>query len=229
MIACGNYGRDNGLPIIGLAGRKGAGKDTAASLIQQHMRGWERIAFADPIRAALSAMLEGFNFGYHLTPERKEQPIPGLHGQSARSLAQTLGTEWGRDCVHPDLWITLAMRQLDIAEQCDATGAVITDVRFPNEAKVIRASGGRVWWIEPNDRLPGTTDAHRSESSLSVHDIDRCIPNDTDIGDLGLRILQALAEDDYLRDTPPAGVDRPVGPSDAHLAAMIAVWSEFGR
>lgn len=207
MTPCANHDHEYTLPLIGLAGRKGAGKDTAASLIQQHMRGWERIAFADPIRAALSAMLEGFNFGDYLTPERKEQPIPGLHGQSARTLAQTLGTEWGRDQVHPDLWITLAMRQLDIAEQCDASGAVITDVRFPNEARAIRQRGGRVWWIEPNDRLPSTTDGHCSESSLSVYDIDRCVPNDTDIGDLGLSILQALAEDDYLRDTPAPDVD----------------------
>lgn len=203
-MPCARHDSEIDIPLIGLAGRKGAGKDTAATLIQEHMRDWERIAYADPIRAALSAMLDGLDYGAYLTPERKEMPIPGLFGHTARSLSQTLGTEWGRDCVHPDLWVSIAMRQVEIASQCGAPGVVITDVRFPNEAQAIRSRGGRVWWIEPAGRLDFPADHHRSESGLTVHDIDRCIPNDTDIGDLGLRLLQALAEDGYLRGTTRA-------------------------
>lgn len=90
--------------LIGFTGRAQVGKDTAAA----HLRaahGFRQIAFADPLRAMLQT-------GFGLTakdfePGRKEELLP-LIGKSPRQLMQSMGTEWGRTLVSPDVWVTLA-------------------------------------------------------------------------------------------------------------------------
>jgi hypothetical protein len=42
----------------------------------------------------------------------------------------TLGTEWGRDAVHPDLWV-----RLWAASGPRTSRVVVEDVRFPNEVE----------------------------------------------------------------------------------------------
>jgi len=96
--------------LFGLAGIARSGKDTAAQhLVTQH--GFHSYAFADPLRDGLMHIL-------NLSPcdfegEQKEQVLPWL-GRSPRYLMQTLGTEWGRDTVHPELWLLLAAQNLDL-------------------------------------------------------------------------------------------------------------------
>ena len=56
---------------------------------------------------------------------------------------QTLGTEWGRELVHPHLWILLANERLKVLRGA-GIGMLISDVRFQNEADWIRSEGGIV-------------------------------------------------------------------------------------
>jgi len=90
---------------------------------------------------------------------RKEQVIPAL-GVSPRRLMQTLGTEWGRQLINPDLWLILA-KQLLLNY---GPGMVIADVRFENEAAWVREQGGRVIHIERPDNV--TVEAHASEAGI---------------------------------------------------------------
>ena len=74
-----------------------------------------------------------------------------------------------------DLWLRLVERRLNDLEEDGFVAAVIADVRFDNEAEMIRARGGEVWRI---DREPDTTASeHVSESGISPHLIDRVIDN----------------------------------------------------
>jgi len=146
--------------LIGLTGRAGAGKDTAAAHLKA-AHGFTAIAFADPIRRALSAMLG-------LAPimfqhPHKEEPI-SLIGKSPRQLMQTLGTEWGRNLVHPDIWLILAE---ELILTCRTAGecVVVTDVRFENEAALIRSLGGSVWHVDRSGA--GTAHQHVSEAGVA--------------------------------------------------------------
>ena len=53
-----------------------------------------------------------------------------------RMLMQMLGTEFGRNMVHPNLWVNSLMNEYKRQKW------LITDVRFPNEAKAIKDRGG---------------------------------------------------------------------------------------
>ena len=49
----------------------------------------------------------GLDYAHCFEPGLKEQPIPGLQ-RSYRELAQTLGTEWGRQLQGEDFWLRCA-------------------------------------------------------------------------------------------------------------------------
>lgn len=125
--------------IIGFCGYAGAGKDTAAAAIMAaaSVTGVaQRFSFADPMRDMLTAL--GVPTKYMVVRELKEQPIPGL-GRSYRQLAQTLGTEWGRECHGEDFWVNALGARI---ESSPANLALIPDVRFPNEEAWLKRNGG---------------------------------------------------------------------------------------
>lgn len=159
--------------LIGLAGPARSGKSTAA----EHLVGTyllEHYAFADPLRDGLMAI-------FNLDPtdfegDRKEQPLAWLE-RSPRQLMQSMGTEWARNTVHPDVWVKLAEQNLDY--MTNALGAVIgfvvSDVRFENEAHLIRRRGGTVIHIGRNDATP--VNAHISEAGVTVRQDDLILRN----------------------------------------------------
>ena len=142
--------------VIGLHGRARAGKDTVANFILSH-RGGYVYSFADPIRAMLVPL--GIDMADPYWQANKEAILPAL-GASPRRLMQTLGTEWGRQLINPDLWLILAkQRLLNLGP-----GMVIADVRFENEASWVRAHGGRVIHIERPKSV--AVEAHASEAGI---------------------------------------------------------------
>ena len=175
--------------LIGLHGLAGVGKDTAGQYLAE--QGFATYALAGPIKAGLCAMFEPLG----LTPEHftdralKEQPLADIW-TSPRRLAQTLGTEWGRAHIHPDLWIILAEHALEDAFKRGLRGLVITDVRFANESDWIHRCGGEVWQIH---RSTAAVAAHSSEAGLPAARIDRHILNDGGFDGLYGQIDAALA------------------------------------
>ena len=174
--------------LIGLTGRARSGKTTAARHLSS-THGMIHYAFAQPLKAMLA---EGFNLSdAHLEGRLKEQPLPWLD-KSPRELLQTLGTEWGRSLVHDSLWLLLAEQNLHhlASLQPDAPGAVISDVRFENEAAFVRQRGGMVIHILRPD-APHIA-AHSSESGIGIHDNDLVIHNDGTLADLLAHTEHAL-------------------------------------
>jgi Deoxynucleotide monophosphate kinase len=176
--------------LIGICGKKGSGKDTAgAALVEQ---GYQQIAFAGALKAMTSCLFRYLNLDPITTVKMiygdlKEMPVPELGGRSTRYAMQTLGTEWGRLCIDKDLWINIAIQR---AQQFRK--AVITDVRFPNEAKAIQNAGGIVVRIYRN----GCTvdDYHPSEIELDNVDADYTIYNDSSLETL-LRKIKEIAKE----------------------------------
>lgn len=171
--------------LYGYAGPAGSGKDTCGAILIEKL-GFERVSFATPLYKAL----DGMGFGWPKTQAEKEAVIPWL-GKSWRELAQTLGTEWGRQMVHDDLWVTLALRGLD-----PKGSYVITDVRFENEATAIRVAGGKVVHLM-NRKAEGVRD-HVSEKSLYRDEKDYTLDNGvgTRLGTLETILLNMVRFDD---------------------------------
>jgi hypothetical protein len=93
--------------------------------------------------------------------DEKEVAIPGLGCATPRFLMQTLGTEWGRNAVDPDLWVKhMRLRLGDILQ---ITDVVIDDVRFENEATMIRDMGGKIIHVQGRGGIEGS---HVSENGV---------------------------------------------------------------
>lgn len=139
--------------IIGICGLIGSGKDTAADyLVGFH--GFRRDSFAATLKDAVSAV---FGWDRELiegrTPEARawrEQVDEwwaarlGMPHLTPRWILQYWGTDVLRNHFHDDIWI--AALESRLARRSDHT--VISDVRFPNEVKAIRAQGGKIVWIQ---------------------------------------------------------------------------------
>ena len=168
--------------LIGLySPAPGCGKTTVANLFIEH----QRVSFAAPLKRAVWRLLDDLNLeGSHYAYTDKEAIIPEL-GVSARHMMQTLGTEWGRACIHPDFWVMIARAETQRI-MADGRSVVIDDVRFPNEATMICDLGGELWRIE----RPGVSYSgdHSSEGGLEDITPDRVIVNDGTIAQLKAKI-----------------------------------------
>lgn len=168
--------------IIAIMGVAGSGKTIVARRLEQY--GFARTRFAAPIKVMLKVGL-GLT-DEQLDGEDKAQPIPDLGGCSARILMQTLGTEWGRRMIHPDLWASVWKRHV---AKIDGP-VVVDDLRFPNEAAAIREMGGTIWRVY----RPGlVTMDHASERSQKSITEDLLLNNATSLTDLEKSVDAAVA------------------------------------
>ena len=181
--------------IIGFTGPAGAGKDLAASMVP----GACRIAFADPIYQGLSAML-GIPEGVLRDRSGKENPIVGI-GASPRQLLQTLGTEWGRQMIRDDIWLRVAFWRWEQLAAGGVSLIVVPDVRFSNEARLIRENGGEVWMIHRPGVEPVAS--HSSEAGLPLRMIDRLIVNDGTVDQLRERVEATFSRPATAAAGPP--------------------------
>ena len=97
-----------------------------------------------------------------------------------RKLLQLLGTEAGRHIIHPNIWVNALF-----ADYEPDSNWIITDVRFPNEAKAIKEKGGIMIRVNrPQFMANGRVivkDEHESETALDDYDgFDYVIENDSD-------------------------------------------------
>jgi len=119
----------------------------------------------------------------------KEEIIPELR-TTARHMLQTLGTEYGRNCIHPHIWTMCAESRI---RQFLGEGipVVVDDCRFPNEAALIRRLGGELWRIERPSTERGTS--HASEGSLDDYPLfDRRLTNDGTLLQLYSRVQSVV-------------------------------------
>ncbi len=146
-------------PVIGICGKARVGKDTACEAILRMGGGSYRYSFADPLRAMVRAGF-GVDAGDAYWQRHKEDATPNFCGRSLRYALQTLGTEWGRERIHLDVWVRLAADELATR----GPGMVIADVRFGNEAAWIRSAGGLLIHLT----RPGAPAVHQHASEAGV-------------------------------------------------------------
>ncbi len=162
--------------IVGISGKRGAGKDTLASyLVDRH-----RFVQLSLARSLKSRVAHDFSLtaGQLERPELKEIPIP-LLGKTPRQIMIAYG-QFFRS-IDPNFWI----KALDLKEAEKYHRLVcISDVRFKNEADYIRALGGIVVRLErkPELNVYGPTPIlDISETDLDDYLFDMTLPAESNI------------------------------------------------
>lgn len=176
--------------IVAFSGPAGAGKSTAASILSARF-GYERAMFAGGLKAMFRAYLHYRSISHDIIDrmvegDLKETTTPVLCGRSPRQIMLWLGTEFGRDLVHPDIWVETERARLMMSDEKVA----YCGLRFPNEAAMIRDLGGLVIRVEGRR---GKTIAETHESEQHYVDPDLIIRNDGSIEDLARRLADIIA------------------------------------
>ncbi|MEE9481879.1 hypothetical protein [Methylobacterium ajmalii] len=212
--------------MIGLSGFAGSGK-TAAAIYIESMFGYQRRHIAEPFRAMLAVLLRANGvpadmIGRYLTGDLKDGVIIPEIGCTSRHLQITMGNDWGRGCVHPDLWVNTldAMTEDEDKVQNDS-------VRYPNEEALVHRRGGFTILIERPGTGPAAFKWGRFGRILhswfgcmwGVHDSERVDRLNPDVRIVNDGTLQDLYDqlDEVMRvrvfGLPPAGNDN-AGPDD---------------
>ena len=170
------------MKIIGISGKIGSGKTSLTQHLLKHLDStWVRIAYGDLLKIEVSSR---FNFileycydsrKNNCVPvpaitytEKGAYDVPDFPYPTVRRLLQWWGTEVRRT-EDPDYWVK-AMRE--VLDRCRASkqhaGVIVDDVRFPNEAELIKEQGGLLVRL---DTYPGwvcdqKAASHPSETAL---------------------------------------------------------------
>lgn len=166
--------------IIGLTGYAQSGKDTIANILIEKY-GYTRVAFADKIREYLyeSNPMVGAVAGEHVYLKDKvdrEGWDEAKKSPDVRRILQTSGVA-ARKVFGDNHWIIEVLKNLDLSKNY-----VITDVRFINEAELIKALGAQLWRIKRQgvDAVNG----HISEHELDDYKVDQIFTNNGTLEDI---------------------------------------------
>ena len=138
--------------IVGILGFIGSGKNTVGNhLVNSH--GFQSASFAESLKDAISAifgwprdMIEGSTSQSRIWREEPDIYWSKKMGRTVtpRWVLQHLGTNVLRDRFFDDIWIA----SLEHKIKQTSRNVVITDVRFPNEIKMIRENNGMLIWVK---------------------------------------------------------------------------------
>lgn len=159
--------------IIGIHGVARSGKDTIGEFLHKYIHSSEITSFAKPIKRMLNVGLNIPDVWLH--SNIKDQVIDGFDC-TPRHMMQTLGTEWGRELIHPDIWVIALHELIKNTNKI----YIIPDVRFQNEADYVRKHGTLIH-VYGRGGIEGN---HISEQGLKALDDDFVINNNGTIDDL---------------------------------------------
>ena len=172
---------------IALMGKMRSGKDTVGEFLECD-RGFVGYALADELKRMA----------------KKAYPEMFYNGEKPRELLQNLGAHMRK--FDEDYWVNVLLSK--IADYnvvyVDTGKAVITDVRFPNEAEALKKEGFKIIrvaspekdrfqrCIEAGDLHPEITSQHESETACDFVVPDATIVNDGTIEELYAKVDQVM-------------------------------------
>lgn len=158
--------------IIGLAGKKGSGKDTVADYLCEQY-GFVKYGFGDPIKEIGRIM---FDFNSEQLYGSEKEIVDSNWGITPREFFQKFGTEYGQFILpthFPNLFQDINERQFWVKrfwvwyskelEKNPNLKVVVSDIRFMHEFNFIKEKEGYVLKIE---RDLTKKDSHISENEL---------------------------------------------------------------
>ncbi len=175
--------------IIGLHGYTGTGKDTIAEYLT--IKGWKRVAFADPVREMLYVInpIIGISDGNYA---RLQHIVDDIGWNAAkriypeiRELLQRLATEACRKTFGDRCFVEIAQDKIIKAKKSGAIGVVVTDVRHDIEGDMmLNVSLGTAMIFEVTRPGYEQINSHSSEFGLSQKYIADVIQNNSDVHQL---------------------------------------------
>lgn len=158
--------------------------------------GWQIKKFADKLKDIASLLL-GINKENFEDQDFKKTSLGSQWDfLSVRDFLQKLGTDGLRNGLHPNVWVNALFADYNCAPADRAPGGwdcdnwIITDTRFPNEAKAIKEKGGIVIRIDRPGIKP--INNHPSEIALDDWKFDYKIANASDLVALTFTVKKIL-------------------------------------
>lgn len=200
--------------LIGVTGLARSGKDHAAYYLAKNLNLY-KYAFAEPLKTMLKSV-----FGDHFHEGDRSGICPET-GRSYREMMQTLGTEWGRDLMDPQVWVNLVGKKWDWVKRgspystevgmvsdvkindihISPQGMILSDVRFDSEAAWIKEHGGILIEIDRSGTVADKMvkwavgiPGHASESGVNRDMIDITIRNDGTLFDFDMKLLRLVSD-----------------------------------
>ena len=167
------------MPIIGLCGNKGSGKDTIADSLVVNDN-YVKIAFADFIRNALKEL---FDWDDNTFSQDSKEIVDPYWGVTPRKMCQELGTEFLRihckDFISKDFNLpngesyssTFHIKRINkeivkFLEFNKNTNIVFSDIRFQDELDYVKKLGGKVMRVSRNSLKENIFSSHISEKNI---------------------------------------------------------------
>ena len=180
--------------LIGIVGLIGSGKDTVAERLVTH-HGYKRDSFAKSLKDAVSSMfnwdrdmLEGNTTSSRHWREQPDKFWSEKMGKEVtpRVILQQFGTEIMRGQMYDGIWVD------SVIGRYKGENTVISDTRFQNEIKTIKAHGGKILLVKRGE-LPTREEmqkqgAHRSEWDWMGSEFDYTIENNGTLTQLNVKI-----------------------------------------
>jgi hypothetical protein len=138
--------------IIGICGLIGSGKGTVADALVNDYK-FTKLSFADKLKDGVAEvfgwdrqMLEGDTEDSRAWREEKDAFWSAETGKhiTPRLVLQLFGTDCMRNGFDDSIWVSLVKKQIALQPN---TNFVIPDVRFPNEANMIKSIHGEIWRV----------------------------------------------------------------------------------
>lgn len=207
--------------IVGVVGFIGSGKGTVGEILKDY--GFQPLSFASTLKDITAEMfgwprhlLEGDTEESRKFREQHDSYWSQEFGKdfTPRLALQLMGTEVGRNVFHEDFWVIKTKMEMHKRMSQGQENFVITDVRFPNEIKMISSEGGILielqrgltphWYevarkansgdIHALQWMKNQSGIHPSEWSWIGCDVDYVIENNRTLEELNKNIISCLTK-----------------------------------
>ena len=195
--------------LIGLVGPISSGKNTVAERLVTH-HGYKRDSFAKSLKDAVSSMfnwdremLEGNTESSRHWREQPDKFWSEKMGKEVtpRWVLQYFGTEVMRQGMYDAIWVD------SVIGRYKGENTVISDTRFQNEIKTIKAHGGKILLVKrgpiPTREEMQKQGVHQSEWDWVGSDFDYIIDNTSSLEGLNAHIDHFINQ---LQDHPSSNV-----------------------
>lgn len=130
-----------------------------------------------------------------------------------RTFVQTLGTDCGRNIIHPNIWVNATMssyKSYSYASKDLGVGNgfefkdeypnwIITDVRFPNELESVTDRGGMVIHVDRDADRYSDMELHESETALDDYKFEHVIDNNGTFDELIHKVHEFLHNEKLIK------------------------------
>ena len=176
--------------IIGLGYKARVGKDTVGTYLKER-HGYDITSFAYSLKEAVKTI-----YGWtdnHVYGSLKEVIDPYWE-VTPREVMQKFGTDACRNNLDQQIWVKSVQRRITSNAR---KNWVITDVRFPNEARFVSNLGGLVIRLDRDDpdAIAEGTATHSSETAMDNYGgWNNIIKNNGTLDELFTRVEEVLKE-----------------------------------